>query len=206
MTHGPTKYPSKGRCIYCGRHDVPLDDEHILPYSLGGVHVLEKSSCRGCSTVTSQFERSVSRGLWGDARIAYGASSYRKKGRPTIITLPPVEPGQQALSVPYTEYPAAMIWYWMPNAGIVQGLPEDHDLSSKWILKATHDDVKSKAFLEKYPGRLVTRFRHDHISFARMILKIGYCQALTIFDLEEFESICVPRIMGTTGNTKSLRM
>ena len=97
-----------------------------------------------------------------------------------------------------------MIWYWMSPAGIFQGLPADYDLSKKWILKATHDDKKVEAFLKRYPGRLTSRFRHAPEDFGRLILKIGYCQALTMLDLEDFTSICVPRIMGSEGNVSYL--
>lgn len=37
MTHGPTRIPSKGACIYCGARDVKLTDEHIVPRFLAGV-------------------------------------------------------------------------------------------------------------------------------------------------------------------------
>src|SRR4051812_37896737 len=81
MTHGPTKYPPKKCCIYCGRGDIQLTDEHIVPFALGGSHLLQKASCLVCADITKKFEQDVARGLWGDARASYGAPTRRKKER-----------------------------------------------------------------------------------------------------------------------------
>ena len=61
MSHGHTRIPTKGRCIYCGRADVRLTDEHFLPLSLGGQHVIEKASCHSCADITKKFEQLVAR-------------------------------------------------------------------------------------------------------------------------------------------------
>ena len=68
MPHGPTKIDSKGICIYCRKAGIRLTDEHIVPLSIGGQHVIKEASCHNCAKVTSKFERDVIRGLWGDAR------------------------------------------------------------------------------------------------------------------------------------------
>lgn len=54
----PMKSPPSavGRCIYCGSSDS-LEDEHVVPYALGGTLVLPKASCRACATITGQFEQ-----------------------------------------------------------------------------------------------------------------------------------------------------
>ena len=66
MPHGPFYVPSRGACIYCGATDAALSDEHVVPYGLGGSHVLRKASCCRCAAITSKFERKVMRELWGD--------------------------------------------------------------------------------------------------------------------------------------------
>ncbi len=75
MTHGPTRIDSKGECIYCYAKDVQLNDEHILPYFIGGYHVISDASCEECAKITTRFERDIARGFWGDARTSYNASS-----------------------------------------------------------------------------------------------------------------------------------
>ncbi len=70
MSHGPSKIPTKERCIYCGKADVKLTDEHFLPLSLGGQHVIEKASCLAYADITKKFEQHVARDMWGDARTS----------------------------------------------------------------------------------------------------------------------------------------
>ncbi|RUL68413.1 HNH endonuclease [Dyella choica] len=84
MTNGPTRIPSKGLCIYCGRSGLRLTDEHILPYFIGGQHVIEEASCDDCAKITTKFELDVGRELWGDARIAFNAPSRRKKEKTNL--------------------------------------------------------------------------------------------------------------------------
>jgi hypothetical protein len=57
MSHGHTRIPTRGVCIYCGRTDVRLTNEHLVPLSLGGQHILEGASCNDCADVTKKFER-----------------------------------------------------------------------------------------------------------------------------------------------------
>ncbi len=93
-----------------------------------------------------------------------------------------------------------MVFYWMQPAGILQGMPEDVDISKLWLLKAISDDKKVAAFEAKYPGRLVTRFRHEPENFGRLLAKIGYGQILTQLDVDDFNPICLPYILGTKRN------
>ena len=87
MPHGHTRIASRGACIYCGARDVDLTDEHVVPFSLGGAHILEDASCRRCAAITTKFERDVAKDMWGDARISYNVPSRRKKKRKTHIVL-----------------------------------------------------------------------------------------------------------------------
>ena len=200
MPHGPTKYESKGFCIYCGRSDVKLTDEHIVPLSLGGFHVLLKASCRDCNKITSKFELEVMRNLWGDARNSYNAPSRRKNRRKSHIILSGPKDGSKKLKVKYTDYPAPMIFYFMSRAGILQGLSETFDLSKEWKLKAIVDQKKLEQFEQKFPGQLTLKFKHVPDSFARLVAKIGYGQALTILDPTDFRPVCVPYILGEKEN------
>ena len=45
------KYEPIGRCIYCGKENVPLTDEHIIPLALHGEHLLPKATCIACQTI-----------------------------------------------------------------------------------------------------------------------------------------------------------
>lgn len=200
MSHGPTQFISKGACIYCGATATTLTDEHILPLSLGGTHVLVEASCKACAAITSRFEFDVARKLWGDVRIAYNATGRRKKKRPTHIVLnDPKDPGRK-VKVPYSEYPAPMIFYRMGPAGLLQGLPETLDQSFSWKIESTFDDEKAKQFEDKFGVPLTAGFWHLPDSVARLLAKIGYGQVLTSLDPEDFRPICLPYILGKKKN------
>lgn len=199
MPHGPTRFPGKGSCIYCRQGDVELIDEHAVPLALGGQHIIENASCRACAKITSRFEMDVSRALWGPARIHYNAPSRRRKSRPESITLVHPNDGRRA-TVPYSEYPAPIIFYTMNRAGFLEALPEKVDISALWQFSAITDDEKSKAFETKFGIPLLVKFKHVPDSFARMIAKIGYCHILTILDLNDFRPICLPYILGEKEN------
>lgn len=200
MTHGPIKIESKGVCIYCNRSGIKLTDEHIVPLSLGGVHVISKASCDDCAKITTRFEREVARGMWGDARISYDAPSRRKKARNKYIFLEDrFKPGNK-LKIPYNEYPSPMVFYVMDAAGILLGKPENINLSNSWTFIAIHDDKKVKDFEAKYPGNLTAKFCNSPDSFSRLIAKIGYGQIMYSLDIGDFRPICLPYILGEKSN------
>ena len=194
MSHGHTRIPSRGACIYCGATGVRLTDEHVVPLALGGVHILEGASCDDCSDITKRFEQDVARELWGAPRNSYNAPSRRKKQRSSHIVLTDPEQPGRTVKVPYSEYPAAMVFYKRTKAGLLEGLPETVDISSAWQLVAICDDAKAKAFLQKYNMKAPSKFRHVPDSFARMLAKIGYCHLLTELPVGSFRPICLPYI------------
>jgi hypothetical protein len=200
MTHGPTRIPSRGACIYCGASGVRLTDEHVIPLALGGFHVLEGASCDDCARITTRFERDVAREMWGDARTSYNAPTRRKKERKTHIILSDPNDPSKRVKVPYSEYPAAMVFYKMGRAGLLEGLPNTVDVSSAWQFVGIHDQDKAKGFQEKWGVPLTSRFRHVPESFARLLAKIGYCNLLCALEPGDFRPICVPYILGKKPN------
>ncbi len=200
MTHGPTKLASKGKCIYCGARDVELTDEHIIPYFIGGSHVIEKASCKSCAKITTRFERDIAKGLWDDARNAYNAPTRRKKKRKKKIILDDQKNPGKKLKISFEEYPAPMTFYLMDTAGYLLGLPSAENRSGKWTFKVIVDQKKLEAFEKKYPGQLTAKMRFNHDSYARLLEKIAYGQILCSLDPDDFNPICLPYIMGEKSN------
>jgi hypothetical protein len=201
MSHGPTYFKSKGACIYCGATGVKLTDEHIVPYSLGGQHVLRDASCLRCADMTKKFEQRVARDLWGDARTAFNAPTRRKRERKTKMVM--IDPHDQTgnLSIPADEYPAGLVFPKMGSAGLLQGFPETVDLSGAWQFVVIADDERRRKFFEQHPGRKLSLwFRHVPDAFGRLLPKIGYCQILTTLDPGDFRPICLPYITGAKSN------
>lgn len=200
MAHGITYYDTKGCCIYCGDKNSRRSKEHIVPYSLGGGHVLRDASCLKCADITKRFEQHVARDLWGDARTAYGAPTRHKRERKRIIIVPAPENETPPLKVPASEYPGAFVFYKMSPAGLLQGFSEDVDISRFWKMVVVDDDNRRERFIKKYPGKHRVRFRHVPESFGRLLAKIGYGQVMTMLDPGDFSPICLPYILGDQNN------
>ena len=200
MPRGPAYFESKGACIYCGSTGVRLTDEHIVPYALGGAHVLRAASCLRCANITTKFEQRVARELWGDARVSFNAPTRRKRERKRHIVIPDPDDQTKSLTVPASEYPGGLVFYKMCKAGLLQGLPESVDLSGIWQFVVIDDDNRRRTFLEKHPGKLVLRFRHVPDAFGRLLAKIAHGQILTALDPADFRPICLPYIIGQKSN------
>lgn len=199
MARGPEYYPSKGTCIYCMSSNVQLKDEHIIPYSLGGLHVLRSASCADCEDITKKFEQKVARDLWGDARTSFNAPTRRKKERKSHIE---VNAGSRNLikRIPASEYPAGFVFYKMGLCGLLQGLPEENDISTAWQMVVIDDDERRNTYFHNHGHYPPIKFRHVPYEFGRLLAKIGYCQLLTALDLEDFHPIALPYITGTKKN------
>jgi hypothetical protein len=63
-------YAPVGRCIYCDGETSELGDEHIIPYSLNGTHILPEASCRTCEAVTSYLDGFLSRDVFYQLRVS----------------------------------------------------------------------------------------------------------------------------------------
>ena len=196
MVHGPASIPGRGYCIYCRNTGVRLTDEHFLPYSLGGSHVIKDASCDSCANITKRFEQDVARGMWGDARISYNAPTRKKRDRPTHIKLKDPNNPERLLKVPYADYPAPMIFYRMQKAGFLLGVPDHFELWKSWQLVAVSDTDKNNAFEKKFGVKLTAKFKHVPDSFSRLLLKIGYGQILWSLDPTDFRPFCIPYILG----------
>ncbi len=199
MPHGLTYIESKGKCIYCGDSNTKLTKEHIVPESLGGVHIIREASCYECATITSRFECNVAQGLWGDARTAFNAPTKRKKQRKNTIHTQ-ITRGSQEIEVPSNEYPGGFVFYKMKPPGILLQLPEDEDTINTGTMVVIDDGKRREDFFMKYGSYPTLSFRHNPHDFARMIAKIAYGHILTFLELEDFNPICLPYILGEKSN------
>lgn len=199
MVRGPAHYPSKGVCIYCGAAGVPLKDEHVVPYSLGGTHVLREASCAACEDMTKRFEQQVARDLWGDARTSFNQPTRRKKERKTHIEVPGAAGRGGKRLIPAGEYPAGFVFYKMGPSGFLRGVPETTDISDSWQMVVIDDSKRRDNFIEKHGPPEIT-FRHVPEAFGRLLAKIAYCQVLTTLDPCDFRPLVLPYITGAKRN------
>ncbi len=83
----PLRFPPAKQCIYCGKTDGNLTDEHIIPLSLGGRYILPKATCQTCQNYTSKMELAVARHYLGVPRVVAGIRSRRPNKRPSKVKI-----------------------------------------------------------------------------------------------------------------------
>ncbi|MCQ1573334.1 hypothetical protein NFO65_21630 [Neorhizobium galegae] len=142
----------------------------------------------------------IARGLWGQARQSFGATSRRKNKWAKTQFVPDGENIGRTQAVPNEEVPAVFVFYKMPPAGILLGLDETFDTLPSWTMAVIADSGRQEQFEGKYGFKPAVGFRHQPEEFGQLLLKIGYGQALTHLDRQDFEAICVPYILGMKSN------
>lgn len=75
------------RCIYCGETTRRLDEEHIIPESLGGRLILAKATCPCGPKKTHAFEGKVVEQIYQPIRRQLGIRGKRRKRPPTALML-----------------------------------------------------------------------------------------------------------------------
>jgi hypothetical protein len=138
-----------GHCIYCGSEEG-LTDEHVIPLSLNGTMILPKSSCRVCAEITSKFERTVSRQMYGQLRAKHGYKTRRKKKRPVSYPLSYVHfsGSTRSLELSLSDYPNAFLIPYLPAPGILTGAPlTETNPEIRLELQASPDQLAQAASL-----------------------------------------------------------
>ena len=182
-------YPAANVCIYC-RAKRDLSDEHIIPFGMGGRLLLPKSSCRTCSTITSEIERTCLRKMYGPLRLLYGLPSRRAKNRPVTL---PLKVRRRAgdewtvVSVPQDRYPFLVTFPYFSIPGLLAGEEQENALGPVtdriWIRGASpsHDFNFLLASLGHELGvhEIQPASDLDVAAFCRLLAKvaIGYVAA-----------------------------
>src|SRR5436309_3134494 len=103
-------YDPVGRCIYCYDDSSKLSNEHIIPFSLNGTHILPQASCPKCAEATSQLELVVCREHFGQLRAHAGLRTRRKHPHQFFADLI-FEDGrrERAVPVPIDIHPSVLV-------------------------------------------------------------------------------------------------
>lgn len=198
-------FPPVNRCIYCGASNVELTDEHIIPFSLGGIMELPKSSCKPCAKITHEFEYTCARQIFGKFRIRHNIKTRRKKERPTHLTaLATIGRGTSEQSIKEvtlsaSEYPTELFLYKFKTANVLLGIPPSvNTLEWEPIGIGSHDEMT--AFEKKHGGEFTVRTKMVPIAFGRMLAKIGHSFAVAYLGLDSFQPMTLDVILGRTDN------
>lgn len=204
-------YPSLGRCIYCRRNDLPLEDEHIVPFGIAGDGVIfEDASCGICSKfINKEFETHVIGSMFLPVRVRGDFPTRNKRKRATHLELKvfAIDPdGNRAgpvssKMIPADQFPLALMGWSLPRPGIVAGREiSDEVLGSPWT--HMHDQEFAPYVAEYrnatgYSGELaVSVGRMEEDKFFRFLAKTAYAMAVAMEGLDAFEPFALDLIFG----------
>jgi len=205
------RYPSIGRCIYCGDSQGILTDEHIIPYGLvGNGIVFEKASCPVCAKVTSSIERTVLRTCLGTFRARTEAPTRRPKKRVTTVEVKALRISAQTketigevatFKLPIGDFPRTFTALKLPPPGLMLGQPPSRDVISSSV--PLFDPEEMHTFFEKHlppaaPGEGVALEigKVNKSAFIRMIAKIAHAYAVAEEGADAFVPLLPDIILG----------
>ena len=186
-----------GRCIYCGASDVPLSDEHAIPYGLNGGLVLKRASCERHAAITSRIELRTLRGVLGRARARLRLKSRRKQRN--VCTTVRFDHGFGWCDAQFDAAEFAGI-----NSLPVFAPPSFFENRTSHAMQVIGlDHLRLGSPVPPIRGLVTSttlRYQYevdiDVWSFARMVAKIGYCCAVATFGYDRFvERFVLPSIL-----------
>lgn len=181
-----------GHCIYCGVGESarPLTDEHIVPYGLYGLMVLPKASCAACAAVTSRFERTCLRKMFGSLRAHLDLPTRRKKDRPNTFSVDIYsENGKRRLEAHLSEHLATLVLPVFEAPALMRGEVGTKQYTSPgaWWCDVIGDAEGRFRRL----GSDVSVFGQwlDMPAFSRLLAKIAHASAIALVGQNKFEPL-----------------
>jgi hypothetical protein len=193
---------SVGTCIYCGATDG-LEDEHPVPFSLGGTLLLRDASCRRCAGKTSRWERLISHESFLPFRTILGLPTYRPKSRPTSFPARVKVGGEwRDDSLALERVTAVAPFPKLAPPGVLEGRPPSPEFRAGAVgLTVIRNDGG-----ETHPARragveaLETAVPFNPAAFMRMLAKIGWCFTVATYGPDAVRPEVLGLILGEDDN------
>jgi hypothetical protein len=183
-----------GHCIYCGKNEGQMTDEHVIPFGLGGTLVLPKSSCPACSAKTAALEQTIQRMLLGPFRIRLGLPTRRKKERPTKLDFFVMRRGQVSKKLlPVSEFPLVYHTAKLPPPRILSALPVADRLDYEMVA------IMDAEVMAKHAGKAGQGFspgQFEPLVFLRFLAKIEHSYAIGRLGTHHFRPVLPDIILG----------
>jgi len=186
------RYQPVGQCIYCRATQVPLTDEHVVPYGLNGNWVLPKASCQNCAVITGRIEQEILRGELRHLRTALHFQTRRRGERPPTVRL---RADNRDVEIPISDCPIIMPFIRFPVAGLLENRPSKNGIDVigqvgvRWG-PDPQEFADQRGYHQLSFGKTIAP-----PIFARMIAKIGYAHAVARFGLEAFRNDLVTDVI-----------
>ena len=193
-----------GRCIYCKKADVFLQEEHIIPYGLNGNQVLLHASCEECSRITSAFELDVLRHTFLLPRKAFQMRSRHNQKNELSAKLELDDGTVHHINIPKDDAPiifALPIFLppsFLDNRPFQSGIQGTGEFQINEIRGMAREKIRKK---HGGPGTVSFDIAYNPNNFARMLAKIAYGFAVARFGLDDIEDLgIVSAIKGETDD------
>ena len=204
-SHHKRVYPPVGQCIYCG-DTTDLTIEHIIPHGLGGKLELPESSCLKCCKLTSTFEHTCLRTMYGPLRLLYNLPSRRKKKRPKTLPLKvKLTPSDEwtYTKVEQEKYPFLILF---PHLIIPKEISNDFTSDYQgpatnkfWIRGASpsfvFNDLLKQLVSELGVHSIMPEAKAQISEFCQMLAKIGHSFVVAEFGIDTFRPFLIPHIL-----------
>ncbi len=203
-------YPSPGRCIYCGRSDLPLEDEHIVPFALAGDTIIfEKASCRPCAEIINrEFESYCLSTTLGAFRARAGTPTRNKKDRTKErpVRMAPLNDDGEAIDVyswtmPPNQIPLVLLSWLLPAAGMFAGRTASEEILGEGWARVSEEETA--AYINAFKaitghagnvGLSVAKLEPER--YFRFLAKTAHAFAIAEFGFDAFEHLLPDVILG----------
>lgn len=190
------------KCIYCGKTDVKLKDEHIIPLSLDGSWIFPKASCGDCEKITSRFEFLVARDMYLILRLKENFRSRRKKLKKyknVEVIVAYSDGNQKKVQLDISKFPSIYPILELPPPGIMMdaNLSETSPEGMQLTIMSSQEELNLLA--QEYPGAEI-KFQGGAISwsaFFRLLAKIAHGVTVGHFGDIGYIPLLPPLILGT---------
>jgi hypothetical protein len=190
----PHKYLPVGRCIYCG--GVAGHIEHVVPDGIGGKLELPDASCKGCGTITSQFEGKVQRDLLGIVRERHKWHKHPKRKRPAQFVELRANGESDVIErrIPAAEVPGLLNLPLFGWPSVLRGEMPTGELSIQTVIRPTYHGALHD-FANMISGYHASFGKYDPLPFARMLAKIAHTFAVGELGLDAFRQFYLQKLI-----------
>jgi hypothetical protein len=196
-------YRPANQCIYCGVQSEQLSREHIIPYSLGGVAVLPRASCEVHAKLTSAFEMTVTRSMYGIDRAIVNAPTRRRGKHEVllndIVDLPATcaDGSDSVVRFKRRDAPRALIFTEMQTPGLLRGV--DPNLNESVTYR--YQFIRSGPGVGTSPRPDISSIGvasapMDESALTRMLAKIAHAYTCAELGVNSFNPFLLPLIVG----------
>lgn len=202
------KYDPVGKCIYCGDTASPLSDEHIIPYSLGGLFVLPGASCARHRNLTSLLEGRVARGMYGNYRDTQGIQTRHKtrkaerQNKKVAINAKTKFGMPCEVLIPIQELPKVHVSVHLPAPQVLSNQPLTRGSLGSYVKAQLDPDPRAMHRLrDRYNIRSPKFTAGIQVeTFLRVIAKIAHAYAVAVYGVDGFSPTLLPIIEGESDH------